>query len=161
MKIIHMNLCIKSSQCDINLQTIKCTACYGSFTLLEMDSGTNSDTDSYPLHKEGIGIGVLICAMWTCSVQYNVVIRIGIRIRVRTRVRLQQCKQTIKLKRFKNGKSAYLRECTDDKSVIVLSSAFCHIYHRRILGPFRHQHESPHVPDKEETWYMCLLYLST
>ena len=42
MKIIHMNLCIMS----INLETIKCTGCYGS----EMDSGT--DSDSCPLQKK-------------------------------------------------------------------------------------------------------------
>ena len=36
----------------------------GSFTLPEMDSGTDWDSDSCPVQDQGVGIRVRVCAMW-------------------------------------------------------------------------------------------------
>ena len=69
----------------------KCIKIHGSFTLLEMELGTDSESDSCPIQKQGVGILVWDCAMWTCSALYNIAIGYGIWIRIR----LRQCKWAI------------------------------------------------------------------
>ena len=68
---------------------------YSSFTLPETDSDTDLDFDSGPNAEIVCGIRVRVCAMWTCSAQYNLAIGLGIWIRVSTWIRVCQCKWAI------------------------------------------------------------------
>ena len=51
-------LCELERQSEKNTPFKKCIKIHGSFTLLEMELGTDSESDSCPIQKQGVGIGI-------------------------------------------------------------------------------------------------------